>query len=412
MPLLYNLVLAVLLVALSPLLLLRVLFSARLRTDFLERLRPLPVSERGTVWVHAASVGEVEAASPLIAALRERGVPLVVTALSLTGRARLRERFPALAPRLAPLDLPFLSGASLQRSRVDLLVLVETELWPNLIFAAASQGTRVLVVSGRISDAAYRRYRLARPLFSALLRRVTRVGARSPEDRARFVALGAPEPRAVVLGDLKLDGVPTPPISAELRAAIGQGPFLIGGSTHTGEEAALLDAWRELGTAVPGLRLLLVPRHIERASEVLREASTRGIRAGLRSQGAADCPAVVVDSVGELRALYTVADLVFAGGTLAPVGGHNLLEPVFAGRMLVAGPHTQNQRVQVELLEPLGVLLRVRRADELAPRFAAIWQDATRGERAARACEALAAHRGALQRSLLAIDRLRRPELG
>jgi 3-deoxy-D-manno-octulosonic-acid transferase len=412
MAIVYNLVLAVLLVVLAPLLLLRVLFSARLRTDFGERLRPLPVSERGTVWVHAASVGEVEAASPLIAALRERGVPLVVTALSLTGRARLRERFPALAPRLAPLDLPLLAGASLRRSRVDLLVLVETELWPNLIFAAASQGTRILIVSGRISDRALPGYRLLRPLFSSLLRRVTRVGARSPEDRQRFVALGAPEPRAMVLGDLKLDGVPTPAIDPALREAIGQGPFLIGGSTHAGEEAALLDAWRELGTAVPGLRLLLVPRHPERAPEVLREASTRGIRAGLRSQGAADCPAVVVDTVGELRSLYTVADLVFAGGTLAPVGGHNLLEPVFAGRMVVAGPHTQNQRVQVELLEPLGVLLRVERADQLAARFTAIWQDPKREDRAARACEALAAHRGALQRSLLAIDRLRRPELG
>jgi len=369
MPVLYNLVLAVLLVVLAPFLALFVLFSKRLRSDFGERLRPLPVSERGTVWVHAASVGEVEAAAPMIAALRERGVPLVVTALSLTGRARLRERFPALAPRLAPLDLPLLAGASLSRSRVDLLVLVETELWPNLIFAAAAQGTRILIVSGRVSDRAYGRYRLLRPLFSAVLRRVTRVGARSAEDRARFVALGAPEPRAMVLGDLKLDGVETPALDPALRAAIGPGPFLLGGSTHAGEEAALLDAWRELGTAVPGLRVLLVPRHTERAAEVLREASTRGIRAGLRSQGAAECPAVVVDSVGELRALYGVADLVFAGGTLAPVGGHNLLEPVFAGRMVVAGPHTQNQRVQVELLEPLGVLVRVRRPDALAPSF-------------------------------------------
>jgi 3-deoxy-D-manno-octulosonic-acid transferase len=371
------------------------------RTSLFERLRPLPRMPEGTVWVHAASVGETEAAIPLVASLVQRGVPVIVTALTLNGRARLRARLPRVPARLMPLDLPGLVHVSLARARVAVVVLIETELWPNLIHAAQARGTRVIVAGGRISDRSYPRYRLLRRIFAPLLARLHEVGARSTLDRERFVALGAASDRCSVVGDLKLDRTAPPEPSRALMDALGAGPFLIGGSTHPGEEEALLEAWRQLrDEGATSLRLLLVPRHPERASDVCKTVRRHGARAGLRSLGAADFEVVVVDSVGELASLYRLAELVFAGGTLAHVGGHNLLEPVQAGRVVVHGPHTENQRTQQALLAPLGVLSRVENAAELARALHALWADPDRNAPASEAAKRLDEHRGATDRVL------------
>ena len=370
------------------------------RASLLERLRPLARMPEGTVWVHAASVGEAEAAIPLVTALVQRGVPVIATALTLNGRARLRARLPRVRARLMPLDLPGLVHISLARARVGVVVLIETELWPNLIHAAEARGTRVIVAGGRISDRSYPRYRLLRPIFAPLLARLHEVGARSTLDRQRFVELGAASDRCSVVGDLKLDRAAPPDPSRALLDALGAGPFLIGGSTHPGEEEALLAAWRQLrDEGASSLRLLLVPRHPERASDVCKTVRRHGARAGLRSQGAAEFEVVVVDSVGELASLYRLAELVFAGGTLAHVGGHNLVEPVQAGRVVVHGPHTENQRTQEDLLAPLGVLSRVENAAGLARALSALWADPDRN---APAREATIAdlHRGATDRVL------------
>ncbi len=371
------------------------------RASLLERLRPLPRMAEGTVWVHAASVGEAEAAIPLVLALVQQRVPVIVTALTLNGRARLRARLPRVPTRLMPLDLPGLIHVSLARARVAVVVLVETELWPNLIHAAEARGTRVVVAGGRISDRSFPRYRLLRPIFAPLLARLHEVGARSALDGQRFVALGAASGRCSVVGDLKLDRSAPPEPSQALLEALGAGPFLIGGSTHPGEEEALLGAWRQLRDAgASGLRLLLVPRHPERAADVCKTVRRHGARVGLRSQGAADSEVVVVDSVGELSSLYRIAELVFAGGTLAHVGGHNLVEPVQAGRVVVHGPHTENQRTQEDLLAPFGVLSRVENAAELSRSLSALWADPDRNAPASEAAKHLDEHRGATDRVL------------
>jgi 3-deoxy-D-manno-octulosonic-acid transferase len=367
----------------------------------IERLRPLPRMPAGTVWVHAASVGEAEAAAPLVARLVERGVPVIATALTVTGRARLRAVLPRVRTRLAPLDLPGLVHWSLARARVSVVVLIETELWPNVISAAAGRGARVIVAGGRLSDRSYPRYRLFAPFFAPLLEKLWAVGARAELDRARFVALGAPDARTSVVGDLKLDRPAAPEPSVSLRESLGAGPFLVGGSTHPGEEEALLAAWQRLrATRAPELRLVLVPRHPERVPEVVRTVRRNGARVGLRSQGAAEADVIVVDSVGELATLYHLAELAFVGGSLAPVGGHNLVEPVQAGRLVVHGPNVQNQRTQEALLAPLGVLRRAENATELERVLRDLWVTPDRNAPAREAAKRLDEHRGAADRVL------------
>jgi len=379
------------------------------RRSVLERLRPLPHMPEGTVWVHAASVGEAEAAAPLLAALIAQQVPVIATTTTLTGHARLRVRLPRLPVRLMPLDLPGLMQRSLARARVAVVVLIETELWPVLIHAAEKRGTRVIVAGARISDRSFPRYRWLRGFFAPLLARLHRVGARSELDRQRFVALGARAERCSVVGDLKLDRVAAPEPSAALRQALGAGPFLVGGSTHPGEEEALLAAWRHLRSqGATELRLVLAPRHPERVADVLKTVRRHGAHAALRSEGAADAEVVVVDSVGELASLYVLAELAFVGGTLAHVGGHNLVEPVQAGRVVVHGPHTENQRTQEALLAPLGVLRRVENAAALERELAALWADPERNAPARAAAKVLSEHRGATERVLALVLEARR----
>ena len=348
---LYNLLLILIGVISWPLLLIAVLTRARLRQGLGERLRPLGCVPGGCIWIHAASVGEAEAAVPLVRQLLERGLPVLATTMTLTGRERFRAHFPGLPVRLAPLDLPGLTGASVRRARVRGLVLIETEIWPNAIAATRAAGGAVFIVSGRISDAGFRRYRRFRWRFAAVLGRVQHVAARSPEDLERFLALGVSPARASLGGDLKLDRDPPEPPDAALREAIGSGPMIVAGSTHPGEEEALLAAWQALSERVDGLRLVLVPRHTERVPEVCELIGRHGIRAGLRSEGAAAARVVVVDTMGELPALYELADWVFVGGSLAPVGGHYLLEPVEAGRVIVHGPHLYTQRTQMLMID-------------------------------------------------------------
>ena len=391
--------LLVVLVAGAPIVALWVLTHARLRARFGERLLPLAASSEPTVWVHAASVGEVEAAAPLIRALREAGVALRVTTQSATGREHLERRIPGVGARLAPLDLPGLASLCVRRARVRSLILIETELWPNWMRAVQRAGGAVAIASARLSDRSVGRYRPLRGLLAPLLAE-TEVAAQTRLDAERFVSLGACPARVRVLGDVKLDRLDPARPEADLLAAIGSGPWLVGGSTHPGEELALARAWQKLREESPELRLILAPRHPERASELIRALTAAGMRPALRSKGAASAPIVVLDTLGELAALYAIADLVFVGGSLVPVGGHSLVEPVAAGRVVTHGPHIENQRAQRERLEPLGVLVGVRDADELATALGRLWRDPDRHGPATDARELLLESRGALGRVL------------
>jgi 3-deoxy-D-manno-octulosonic-acid transferase len=364
----------------------------------------------GAVWVHGASVGEILAATRLVDRLREANHSVVTSTQTLTGRGVMRVARPEVPCQLAPLDHPWCVERALARARPAALALIETELWPCWIAAADRRGIPVVLVSGRVSDRSFARYRRVRPLVGRMLRRLEAIGARTPEDAERFAALGAPPGSVVVSGDLKLDGVELPrPPAADLDRALGGAPLFVVGSTHPGEERAALAALRAVEDA--GLRavLLLAPRHQGRVSEVERIARGEGRPVHRRT----DLPraplrpgeVLLLDSVGELASLYARADAAFVGGSLAPVGGHNVLEPVFCGRPVLFGPHTQNVGHAVDILECCGAGRRVADAGDLGRAVVELLADpAAARARGERGRDALDRHRGSAERAARLVE--------
>ncbi|MDX1650249.1 MAG: glycosyltransferase N-terminal domain-containing protein, partial [Myxococcota bacterium] len=372
-----------------------------LRVGLRERLGRHPgAGRRGAVWVHGASVGEIGAALGLVDALRARGEEVVASTTTVTGRARIRAARPDVPSGLAPLDHPWAAARALGRVRPSALLLIETELWPGWIAAAHDRGVPVVVVSGRISDRSLPRYRRLRRLLAPTLRRLAAVGARSREDAARFVALGVPEDRVRVTGDLKLEPpakAPAPP--AELAAALAEVPVLVAGSTHPGEEEAALGALDAAERAGVALALVVAPRRPERFEAVAARLAGSGRRLRRRSRmepgPLRPGEVLLLDSMGELGAVYGLAALAFVGGTLVPVGGHNILEPVQRDRPVLFGPHTGNVREAEALLRETGAGTRVEDAAGLAAATVARLRDERSQARAQAARRALEAHRGA-----------------
>lgn len=411
--------------AASPLLLARMATTGKYRAGLAERLgRYSPslaaVGAGRPVWLHAVSVGETVAALPLVAALRAArpALPVVVSTVTPTGQATAREQArEAAAVCYFPFDLAPVVRRALDAIRPRLVLLVETEIWPVFLFEASGRGIPVGIVNGRISDRSFRRYRLARPLLRRCLRTLAFVGAQSTADAERFAALGAPAGRVEVTGNLKIDqaaaaprtGAPT--LEALERAlALPPGPRLVAGSTHRGEEAALIAAFGRLRQEAPDLRLLLAPRHPERLPEVERLLAESGYRWARRSQrpGTGDDPApdvVLVDTIGELAALYGLADLAFVGGSLVPIGGHNLLEPAAHGRAPLFGPHVHNFREIARALNEAGGAVPVADASALADTAARLLADPTRrAALGARAQGVVEAGRGATARTLRLVE--------
>ena len=381
----------------------------RWRAGWRERLGAGPTADGG-IWVHAASVGEVAASARLVERLRAHGHALTLSTTSTTGRSLCARLHPGVAHRLAPLDHPWCVDAALRRARPRALVLVETELWPVWIAACARAGVPVVVVSGRISDRSLPRYRRLGTWFSRTLARLRAIGARTEEDRKRFVALGAEPDRVVVTGDLKLDPPETVrALAPDLAAWLGDAALVVAGSTRPGEEEALLAAQIAWERARHRAALILAPRHPERSLEVAALARHGGRRVSLRSQagGAVLAPGDVgvLDTLGELAGVYARATIVFVGGTLVPVGGHNLLEPVAAGTPVVYGDHVANARHAAELLEAVGAGRRVADAAALASVLidALAAPDAARA-RGAAGRSALEAHRGSSERSAALVE--------
>jgi 3-deoxy-D-manno-octulosonic-acid transferase len=392
-------------VALLPAVLVALALRPGWRVGWRERLGAHPPAAPGAVWIHGASVGEMRAAALLVERLRVRGEAVTVSATTTTGRDLLRRLCPDVPCALAPLDHPWCVGRALRRVRPSLLVLVETELWPALIRGADARGTPVVVVSGRLSERSFPRYRRLGPLLRPVLRRLRAVGARSAEDAERFVALGVPAARVSVTGDLK-QGAPgaASPLSADLDAVLGDVPLVVAGSTHEGEESAALQALAQAERAGLRAALVLAPRRPERFDEVVRQARESGRRVLRRSALPAESLAagdvLVLDSLGELASLWTRADVAFVGGSLAPRGGHNLLEPAAAGRAVLFGPHTASARDAAELLLAADAALRVPDVAALAAGVCEALRDPAQwARRGARAAAVVAAGSGVAERS-------------
>jgi 3-deoxy-D-manno-octulosonic-acid transferase len=380
------------------------------RPGLRERLGAAPHARPGALWVHAASVGEILAALSLLDHARAAGHGVFASTMTLTGRDVLRRARPGLPSSLAPLDHPWCVAAALDRVRPRALVLVETELWPSWIAAAAERRIPVVVVSGRLSERSLPRYRRLRPLLASTLARIAAVGARGEEDAARFAQLGIPEPRIRVTGDLKLEPpLGRPALAPDLARVLADLPLFVAGSTHAGEESAALEALAAADAAGIAARLVLAPRRPARAGDAAAQIERAGRRVRRRSalgtEPLATGEVLLLDGLGDLAAVYTRARVAFVGGTLVDVGGHNLLEPIHAGAPVLFGPSTSNAREAAELLLACGAGRRVRDLQELVRAVVeALGDPAAARARAAAGRHALDEHRGSAARSLALVQ--------
>jgi 3-deoxy-D-manno-octulosonic-acid transferase len=381
------------------------------RRGLRERLGARPRLAPGAVWVHGAGLGELRAAAALVGRLRAGGHRVCTSATGLRAREAARAAHPEVPCHLAPLDHPWCVEAALARVQPAALVLLEAELWPGWIAAAHRRGAAVLVLSGRVSERSLRRQRSLRRFLAPTLARVDAIGARTEADAERFCLLGAPPERVVVTGDLKLDALDLPPpaLADDLARILGEVPLLVAGSVYREEEEAALAALEHVEGEGLEAALALVPRRPERAGEILRRVRRTGRACRLRSQAGAAPLApgevLVVDSLGELAGLYARAAVAFVGGSFVRIGGHNLLEPVAAGRPVLFGPHTAEVEHAVCLLEGCGAGRRLAAPAQLGPAFAEWLRDPqaarARGE-AGRA--ALLAQRGSAARSAKLVE--------
>lgn len=371
------------------------------------RLPPLP--QRGVV-VHGVSVGEVMVARAVLVELRRRfpQIPLLLTATTATGLSLASGSQVADATVPFPLDLPGPTRRFLRAIDPKLLVLVETELWPEMLAACQERGIPVVLVNARLSDRSFPRYRHWRALLAPLLQPLTLALTQTQEDAARFLALGVPEAKVRVTGNIKFDASPPRDVPEALELALrslARGrPILVAGSTMPGEEKAVLAAFAPLREHA---FLLLAPRHPERAAEVLALGQTQGLRCLRRSPlppPEAEADVLVLDTVGELAALYQLALVAFVGGSLVPTGGHNPIEPARCGVAVLSGPHVHNFSAVYAELAARGGVQFVKNAQELGAVLAFLLQNPEKArERGQAALAVIRAHAGATARTVDAL---------
>lgn len=365
----YNLALLAAVVAGAPWWLWRMATTQKYREGLGERLGRVPGrlrsrKEMPVLWLHAVSVGEVLAVSRLVQEIAAAfpGYQLLISTTTRTGQALARERFGADRVFYCPLDLPWAVRAYLNALRPRMLILAETEFWPNLLNGCFRREIPVVVVNARISDRSWPRYQMLRRLWKPILGKISRVLAQSAADAKRLISLGCRPARVSVSGNLKFDvRVAQDAEAATLLKTLGAGlRFVVAGSTLEGEEAALLEAWPRLLTADPNLVLILAPRHPERFGSVAGLLDSAAIPWIRRSEWKGKEPAaiaklgpgqiVLLDTIGELASIYSLAAVAFVGGSLVPAGGHNPLEPAQFGVPIVIGPNYANFRAITEEL--------------------------------------------------------------
>lgn len=380
-----------------------------------ERYASYPAAQAvAPLWLHAVSVGEVNAASPLVdRLLREHpGLRLVVTTITPTGSERVKALWgDSVAHVYLPYDLPGAVNRFLDHFRPALALIVETELWPNLLFACRDRAIPTHILNARLSARSLRGYRVLAPLIRRALHSVRLVAAQSSEDGKRFVRLGAQPASVVVTGNLKFDMAPADfdGFAAEFsNARRSVGPVWIAASTHEDEEAAVLEAHRALLKREPDALLLWAPRHPERFRPVAQLAREAGLRVATRKEQhwpAADAQVFVIDTLGELSCFYACAQIAFVGGSLQPIGGHNLLEPAATGTAILTGPHLHNFADIAKRLRETEAMRVVGNAGELSSELQRLFADDTgRMQMRANARRLLDQGRGALERTIALIE--------
>jgi 3-deoxy-D-manno-octulosonic-acid transferase len=390
-----------------------------------QRLGYLPVSfnidAEPSIWIHAVSVGELLTARPLIASLREKHPSLRIFLSTTTMSAQqLARRNPLDVDGVFyfPFDLGFVVRRTLDLVKPKLFLMMETEIWPNLLRECRRRGVRTAIVNGRLSSRSFPRYRAARGFFRHVLADIDHFCVQSDESRRRFVEIGAPADRVTVTGSLKFDSLEATAGQTRSRERVlryfrfpAPRPVWVAGSTMKGEEAIVLRVFRRLKASQPAAVLVLAPRHPERFDDVVAMAQQEGFRTVRRSELPIDAEpradVVVLDTLGELAAVYQVGTLVFVGGSLVPTGGHNILEPAVFGRPVVFGPHMHNFAEIAAAFVAADAGVQVASEGAFEDEVLALMADPVRRARLGAAARALVeANRGAKGRTLEALDLL------
>lgn len=360
---------------------------------------PSPKSEE-PLWIHAASVGEANAIRPLIREIAARNPRrrIVVSIMTSAGKKRMKSEVKCRVVH-PPLDVPFCVARFIRRLRPGALAVAETELWPVTIVTAAER-MPVFWVNGRISDRTYPRYRFLRPFMKSVLSAFSGFYVISKLDAKRIISLGAPRSRVRVMGNLKADMLSL----GSRPGGIPGGEWFVAGSTRPGEEMEVIRAFSILRRKFPRVRLAIAPRHLNRAAEVARMAEKAEMGVSLRSRGfSRRSEVLVLDTHGELASFYRLARAAFVGGTLVPVGGHNVLEPALAGCAVYFGPFNANVREETAALLKSGGAFQVRSGRELGRRLSAVWGSRGLAVAGRRARSCAVKMRGAASRTAAAL---------
>lgn len=369
----------------------------------------------GCLWIHAVSVGEVNAAAPLLEALRERhpGQTLLVTTTTPTGSARVRALWGDTVHHVyLPYDLPGAVRNFIEHFQPRLAVVMETEIWPNLFAELERREIPAIIANARLSERSLRGYRPISLLIRQAMATVDCVAAQSEADAARYRKLGARDARVKVSGNLKYD-LPLPEGIVEQAAAWrkswGDRPVWIAASTHPDEEEVVIEAHRAVLAATPNALLLWAPRHPERFAAVAAACARAEFRVAQRRRDElpqAQTEVFVIDTLGELMSFYAACDVAFVGGSLQEVGGHNLLEPAALGVPALVGPHTFNFQEITELLIDVGAVQQISDAASLSTKLGQLFRHPDERHRRGEAGRTrIAIERGALARTLKMIER-------
>ena len=423
----YNLLLLAFTLGAFPIFIAKLVFSSQKRRVYAQKLGFLPwrtlekAKGQPRVWIHAVSLGEVGAVHPLIRELR-RVYPdacLMVSTGTESGQKMARERLTeANGTFFFPWDYPWVVRKVIRRLRPDLFVISETELWPNFLKIAKEEGAKTLLVNGRISDRSFRRYRKARFFFTAVLDNFDAMSMIRVQDGERIISMGANPVHVSVNGNCKFDQAASwalPSVQDEVRRILGVNPqdrVLVAGSTHEGEEEAVIQAFLGLRQSDPETLLILVPRHIDRSDRVARLLERHGIREWVRrsrldGEGRKGAKVILWDTFGELFKVYSLGTLVFCGGSLVPKRGQNILEPAAWGKVVLYGPSMEDFLDAHQFLSGVGAGIMVQNGEELTDRCLYFWSHPRElEERGEAGKEALLAQRGATQRNLELVRKL------
>jgi len=424
---LYSLLVLIVAVVASPWFIYQALRHKKYVGSFGQRMGYLPVSFNmdgdDSIWIHAVSVGEVLTARPLISDLKRRypNLRMFLSTTTMAGQQLARRSVQDVdAVFYFPFDLGFVVRRTLDLVRPKLFIMMETEIWPNLLRECRARGIKTAVVNGRLSARSFPRYRLIRPMMRRVLDHIDKFLVQSEESARRFIDLGADPARVVVTGSLKFDSLELSSTALQARArdrvlryfrVPASRPVIVAGSTMKGEEIAVLRAFRKARTAAPNTLLVLAPRNPERFAEAEQLARQEGWKVARRSDLAIDAEprvdVVVLDTIGELATIYQLATVVFVGGSLVATGGHNVLEPAVFGKPIVFGPHMQNFLEIAEAFVSNGAGVQLGDDTQLEEAFLLLMGDPVKRARLGAAARALVeANRGANDKSVTVLSAL------